>query len=118
MLLGAADIERRRYAAGTWDSTGSYVRGATTVGTISASVQPLNGKDTKSLEEGERASDWRKVYTASDLEPVDQTEGADAAGDRLLIDGLLYEVRTVAPWPFLLAHNRARVCRVQEGAAE
>ena len=113
-ILGEETITRVRTAVGS-RVDGVFVSGASTSTPILGSVQPLSGKDAQTLDVGERSRDWKKVYTRSDLIPVDQ--GAGAAGDRLTIDGLTYEVRTVARQRSIIPHYRAFVRLVQEGGA-
>lgn len=114
-ILGEEPITLRRAAAGSRDATGAYVPGTTSTTTIKASVQPLTGKDTNSLPEGERHKDWLKLYTRSELRPVNQHTGA--AGDRVEVDGITYEVRAVKRYRTVCPHYRADVVRIQEGGA-
>lgn len=115
-ILGAEPITRVRFATGSRVS-GRYVAGASTSTTIRGSVQPLSGKETQTLPEGERRRDWLKVYTHTELVPVDQHGGAATSGDRLVIDGITYEVRTTARQRSVIPHYRAFVVRVQEGGS-
>jgi hypothetical protein len=119
-ILGEERIAVRRTAAGSRDSAGRYVPGAVQSFWILGSVQPISGRETLSLPEGERSRDWRKVYTRTQLRPVETGAllgGAGRAGDRVVIDGEIFEVRTVQPYRAIIPHYRADCVRVQEGGA-
>lgn len=117
MILGAESITRRRFAPGSRGSDGRWVEGASTDATIAASVQPLEGRDREILPEGDRQKDGIKVYTTSDLEPVNQhTAPEGASGDHVLVDGIAYEVRNVARQRSIIPHYRAFAVRLQEDA--
>lgn len=104
-LLGATSITRRRTADGSYSSTtGRYTEGSTTDTTITASVQPLNGRDRQVLPEGLRASDTRKIYTEDDLR-------AEPPADQVQIDGEWFTVRHVDTSHPLIGHTRAYVAR-------
>jgi hypothetical protein len=90
---------RTRYAAGTI-ADGVKTRGAGATATITASVQPLSGQDLQALPEGRRTDEVKAVFTTSEL----------LTRDRLSIDGEVFEVDKVEPWPaFGLSYFRA-VC--------
>lgn len=112
-ILGEEPITLRRTAAGSRDALGDFVAGTTSTSSIKASVQPLTGKDADSLPEGERHKDWLKLYTRTELRPVSQHAGS--AGDRVEVDGITYEVRTVKRYRAVCPHYRADVVRTQEG---
>lgn len=113
-LVGEQDVTLRRFGAGTRDSFGAFVPGATVDTVIKASVQPMRGQELAILPEGERQKDQRKVYTLTELRTADQS--LQAPPDQLLIDGLAYQVQQVEPWPSVspLPHFKARVVRLQE----
>jgi len=113
-ILGNEAITLNRTAAGS-RVDGVFVPGAVTTSTIRGSWQPIAGAEALSLPEGERHRDWQKVYTKTALQPVDQHVGS--AGDRLVLDGLTYEVRKVRRSRKVIPHYRAEVVRVQEGGA-
>lgn len=112
IILGERDVTRRRYAVGSRGGDGRWTAGASTDTTIRASVQPANGHDIQTLPEGERSKDTRKVYTETALRTTAQ--GDDLRGDDLVIDGIVYEVRSVAREHSTLAHYKAIVVAVQE----
>lgn len=83
-MLGLRDITVRRAAASTWGSDGRSAPASTADTTIRGSWQPLNGKEAALLSESDRASDRRKMYTASEVRTVDQHGEKEA--DRLSVD--------------------------------
>lgn len=110
---GAVSITRRRPAAVSYDSSGRVVPPSFTDTTIVASVQ--SGGASRSLvhnPEGERQAQRRRVITESELRAADQDAGTLA--DRVLIDGLVYEVQTVKKVVHLLPHYAADVLALQE----
>ena len=117
MILGAEPITRRRFASGARGADGRYTPGASTDTTILASVQPLEGRDREILPEGERQTDGIKVYTESDVRTVNQHGGAGGnTPDRLIFDGLVYEVRNVSRQRSIIPHYRAFALLLQEVA--
>jgi hypothetical protein len=112
MILGAEPITRRRFSVGARGVDGRFVDGASTDAVISASVQPLEGKDRAILPEGDRSKDGIKVYTTSDLAPADQHVGT--SGDQLIVDGVIFEVRNVVRERSIIPHYRAFALRLQE----
>ncbi len=121
ILVGAEDITRRRFttAGATRGADRRYVPGAPVDSTISASVQPLRGREVETLPEGERQKDWQKVYTAADLRTADQhAGGVGGAADQLIVGGITYEVRQVWPWRSVspIPHFKAFVVQLQEVA--
>lgn len=112
MLLALAPYTLRRFGVYTTGSDGRRVRGALTTSTISADVQPLNGKELSMLEEGARMSDTRKAYTSSELRTDDQH--ANVPADELTIDGANFKVLKVERQIALLPHYKATLIRVGE----
>lgn len=87
---------RTRTALGTTNSSGVFVPGATSTATIVASVQPVAvrrvaGALLKALPEGRSVEDIRSVHTASDLRVA-------PVPDRLTIDGAEFELFLVEKW--------------------
>lgn len=111
---GATTITRRRpAAAATYDDDGAPVQAAFTDTPITASVQ--SGGTSRALAhnpEGERQSQRRRVITESELRAADQAAGTLA--DRLIIDGLVYEVQNVKKVVHLLPHYAADALVLQE----
>lgn len=101
---GSAYTVTRR-AAGAYAS-GIWADGSTSTFSITAHVQPVTGRDLKTLPEGQRAEDSRIVYTTTELR-------ATAGGpDSISIGGEAYEVTRVETWSGLGGtHYRAIVHR-------
>lgn len=114
-LVGGETITRQRFAAGTRVG-GRWVDAASVSAPIFATVQAPSGNDMKILPEGTRASHARKIYTwpTDDLRTENQHTGAVA--DRVVIDGIVYEVVHVWPWRAAspIPHIKALVLRLQE----
>lgn len=111
MILGAEPITRLRYEM----SVGQDRRGVRTLvesKTIRASVQPLTDRQREALPELIRQSVEKRIYTKSEVRADDQTTGL--LGDRLKIDGELYEVLAVKHWRKLLAHYEVDIRRLKE----
>lgn len=64
---------------------------------ILASIQPLSGKETLNIPEGDRNRERRKIYSADELRVGLQSNQADA--DIITIDDKQWEVETVEAWP-------------------
>jgi hypothetical protein len=62
--------------------------------TITASVQPAQGRDLQRLPEGSRTMEVLSIYTSSEL----LTQGASQAPDLIAVNGYAYEVQTVEQW--------------------
>jgi hypothetical protein len=115
MILGLESVTLNRRAAGTRGSNGRYVEGALTSSTIRASVQPMTDRDLRTLPEGERHLDQKKVYTESEIRTASQHDGTTA--DQLVVGGVTYEVRQVEQQRSILPHYKGRIVRVQEADA-
>jgi hypothetical protein len=113
-ILGEERVTVTRTAAGS-RVDGRFVPGGSRSFAILASVQPIAGAEAATLPEGERSRDWRKLYTRTALFPVNQHDGE--AGDRVTIDGAVFEVRKVKHYRAIIPHYRADCVRVQEGGA-
>ena len=115
MILGTESATLKRFAAGSYSSTGEWTDGTGTTSTISASWQPLNGRELAMLPEGERQRDQRKVYTLTALITSDPRTGLQA--DHLSLDGSTwYKVEQVEHERAVIPHYKARVVRIQEAA--
>lgn len=114
-LLGTEPVTLRRFTAGSRGTDGRFVRGSATDTTIQAAVQPLSERDLRSLPEGERQGDQRKVYTTTPL--VVGRQGEATSSDRVSWDSgaTWYEVRQADQHRAVLPHTRARVVRLDEG---
>lgn len=114
MLGRRALVLRRRAGAVAWDSNGAPVAPASADTAITGSVQPIGKDDVKRLPEGYRRDEWRKVFTETELHPLDQSS-ANPAGDQLVIDGKVYTVNMVDDWSTgPLPHYEAFVVREKE----
>jgi hypothetical protein len=121
MILGARPITRRRFAAGTRNSSGEFVSGAMTPSTIYASVQPATVEDQQTLPEAERHRSTIRLYTVfadtlrttSQYTEVQADHVVIAIGDAQL-DGT-YQVRTVDSENAILPHYRVLAVALQEG---
>lgn len=60
-----------RTAAGDYAATGDYAPGSTSTLLITASVQPLDGRENVVLPEGVRVEDVRQIFTATELRVAD-----------------------------------------------
>lgn len=111
--LSAVSITLRRpTAAATYDDDGLPVQSFTDT-TITASVQ--SGGTSRGLQhnaEGERQTQRRRVITESELRAANQATGTLA--DRVVIDGIVYEVQTVKKVSALLPFYGADVTALQE----
>ena len=115
-LINNATISRVRFT-GARGADGRYTNSIDSVLVgLPASVQGPEGNDLKTLPEGDRAKEVRKVYVDVDVRAADQHTGVPA--DQLVIDGLLYEVRKVWPWraDSLIPHYKCLSVRLQEVA--
>lgn len=63
---------------------------------VTASIQPLTGKDLLRLPEGRRANETRVLFTSTLLYTGDQ--GSDYEADLVELDGQLWEVQGVEDW--------------------
>lgn len=88
---------RTRTATGSYGADGVWVPGAATATSITVTKpQSIAGNDLKLISDGERPSDYRVVWTASDL----QTTDTDSSADVLTVSGVAFKV--FATWDRLL----------------
>jgi hypothetical protein len=80
-----------RAAGGTY-TAGRYVAAAAATFTVAASVQPLGKAQLQLLPEGQRASDARMLWTATEL----FTRDANQAPDVVVIEGERFYVLNVS----------------------
>lgn len=66
------------------------VQGASTTFTITATVQPLTGRERQDLPEGYRAANLRKMYTTADLNVI--SVEAQTYSDTIALEDGTYEV--------------------------
>lgn len=110
-ILGSHSFTRRRFAAGSRGSDGRYVAGASTDTTLQGSIQP-DGRVQATGEFGERTGAQWRVLTTSELRPVDQAAGTLA--DRVVWDGVVFEVREEKQWTAVLPHHTCKIVQWQE----
>ncbi len=118
-LLGTdrATLVRRRYAAGSRDANGRWVRGAATDTSFVGNVQDLPGKTRNVEPSGTRRSERREVYVGQRdfLRPEDDRSSPKIEADEVLIDGLVYKVQSVETDSGLITHTTAIVELLREG---
>uniref|UniRef100_A0A6M3M0V9 Head-tail joining protein n=1 Tax=viral metagenome TaxID=1070528 RepID=A0A6M3M0V9_9ZZZZ len=112
MILGAQDVTLHRYGIGSRGTDGRFTRGAATVSTIQATVQPMNGKELSTLPEGDRTRRGIKLYTTTQLLTADQD--AKRLSDRIIYQTETFEVRHVDQQPRVIPHYRAYAVRLDE----
>lgn len=83
-----------RSAAGAYGTDGRFVAGSTSTFSITASVQPLDGRDLLRLPEGLRTSEVLKIYTKTRL----FVQGAGQDPDSVAIDGVPHQIEMVETW--------------------
>jgi hypothetical protein len=82
-----------RTAAGAY-TRGRYTAGSSTTFVLDACVQPLQGRELDSLQEGELTEEIRVIYSATEL----KTRTPDYEPDRISIDGESWTVIRVQRW--------------------
>lgn len=110
-FLGAQPVTRRRYGAVSVVDH-EVVRPTPSEVVVRASVQPVKGEELENVPEGSRHSDMRKMYSDLDWRAADQHAGTPA--DEALVDGRVYEVVGVMPYPALQNHSKVLLARVDE----
>lgn len=104
-----------RYTDGYDDDEGGWVQGGKTPLTfIGMPTQPLSDTEIKlvQLEDGQKISDMRKLYTPFSL----RGREGDKNADEITIDGNLYQVRDVSPRDTLGGHYKAIIRKIQGDA--
>ena len=113
MILGLETLNLRRNAATVWAAG----RGTSTptASTFQGSWQPLSGREIALLPEGERATNYAKVYTETALNTSDQHTKVSA--DLISRDGSAwFKVLTSVPYftNAPIPHYKALAKRAQE----
>jgi len=96
----------RKEAGSYSNTTGNYTAGASTIFSITASVQPASGKQLERIPENRRERDAKAIYTRTKLKN----------NDFITIDSNVYEVDNVRDYsrhPFL-AHYEVLVTRKKD----
>ena len=115
--VGARPLTRRRYAAGTWNSSGRYVNGAATDTTFWGSYQPIK-TDLQRERGGERRKATHVLSSLTDLQ-VTLPNGGPVA-DQVVVssgpDAGIFQVESVQPadaWS-PIPHYEADIFRLNE----
>ena len=105
-------LQVTRKLAGDYNDAGKWVDGATSrVLTIQASVQPLLGKDVKTLPENRRSVESYVLYTNTNLSVLDELTGL--RGDTVAINGRNYEIVARHDWQnSVISHYKYIVQRI------
>lgn len=105
-------LQVTRKLAGSYNDDGKWVDGATSILlTIQASVQPLLGKDVKTLPENRRSVESYVLYTNSNLTVLDELTGL--RGDTVAINGRNYEIVARHDWQnSVISHYKYIVQRI------
>ncbi len=105
-------LQVTRKLAGSYNSSGKWVDGATSVVlTIQASVQPLLGKDVKTLPENRRSVESYVLYTNTNLTVLDELTGL--RGDTVAINSRNYEIVARHDWQnSVISHYKYIVQRI------
>ena len=82
-----------RTGGGTY-SSGVYTAGSTSTFDITASVQPVSGRDLQVLPEGQHGNEVRVIYTTTEL----RTRNPTNAGDKISIGSEDWEVFRFERW--------------------
>ncbi len=83
-----------RSLPGTYGTEGRFIPGTQSFFTISASVQPLEGRDLLRLPDGLRTHELLKVYSPTQL----FVQGAGQDPDQITLQGVQFQVETSEQW--------------------
>lgn len=92
-VFATGNYQVTRRAAGTM-LFGRYLPGSAITIDISASVQPVTGRQLRTLPEGQSASETRVIYTTTEL----KTRTPTTEPDRIRINGEAWDVINVEVW--------------------
>ena len=88
----------RRQTPGMRNDFGEFVPGVVLELDVQVVRAPIDGEERRVLPEGLREEDVTTFWMVDQVEPVDEAiEGH--GGDHLVVDGAVYQVRMVKPWP-------------------
>ena len=112
-ILGQRAVTLLRYGAATV-TDGRATLPAPTSSTIQAGFYPASGRVLQRLPELLRARVTATAYSEVELLTADQATGRVA--DRLVVDGVTYEVQTSVCWPSAgpLPHWESALARLDE----
>jgi hypothetical protein len=113
MILGQEAVTLRRFDTSSGrDSEGYLVGPSYADSSILMSFQPLDGTDLQKLPQGERQRESRKGYTATEIFTASQHSSNIA--DRVVVDGIVYEVYHVEHQRKIIPHYKVLMLRIQE----
>lgn len=114
MILGNRTVTRRRYAAGSRGSDGRWTDGASAdTSDTRATWRPIRPREMQMLEEGHRSR--QPMVLTSPLEYRTEDQHAGISADRVVVDGVTFEVVAVhASQSGLISHYKAICVRLQE----
>jgi len=114
VILGNRTVTRRRFAAGSRGSDGRWTDGASTdASDTRATWRPIRPREMQMLEEGHRSR--QPFVLTSPLEYRTEDQHAGTSADRVIVDGVTYEVVAVhASQSGLISHYKAICVRLQE----
>lgn len=92
--LASGSYAVTRTTPGTYGTDGRFIPGTPTTFNITASVQPLNGRDLLRLPDGLRTSELLRVYSPTRL----FVQGAGQDPDVITIEGIPHQVETCETW--------------------
>lgn len=97
LALSGNTVTITRFNAQAFDSNGR-LNASTTSSTFSltASIQPLSGRDVQRLPEGLRDRRGHSIWHTTELRPADAAAGTP--GDRFTYDGRTFEVISSERW--------------------
>ncbi len=93
-MLGRTKLKIRRYKKGSRDSHGHWVKGSPYIGTMTASRQPISGKELRALPEGRREHETYTLFSDDKLNTVLQ----DGSPDEVEIHDEWFELYSRSQW--------------------
>jgi hypothetical protein len=92
--LASGSYTVTRTVPGTTGTDGRFEPGSSTPVTVTASVQPLSGRDLLRLPEGLRTKELIKIYSPTQL----YVQGAGQDPDVISVRGVSYQIETAEQW--------------------
>jgi hypothetical protein len=99
----------RQVGAGSWVKGKWTDSGTTATLIIKASTQKLTPKETEMLPEAYRTRRSYRIYTETELFPVDVPNSKNS--DSISIDGAIYDIVDVERWDKMIPHFKAIAAR-------
>lgn len=110
-MIPRKTLSVKRFAAGSYNTDGDWVEGADSDFNISASVQPLTGREMEMLPEARRDSQSYKLYSDTQLLTADTSQTKNA--DIVTIDNEKFEVFSDEPWQNnIINHHKITVIKI------